>query len=101
MEESKTLRLTVFEFRKRFFAPNCRPSRSKVIEWITRGTRERVYLRANRLDGEYYITIGDAEAFMRATTALNDDVRREIKINASATHKASVEYLRQRGFEIP
>lgn len=93
-------RLTIFEFRKRYFAPECRPARKTVEQWITKGTREKVRLRANRFDGDYYITIADAEAFMRATTVVPLDERATIKRRVSPTFEKSVEYLRAHGFDV-
>ena len=95
---SKALRMSVFQFRTRYFAEGARPSKKTVEQWITKGTREKVFLRANRFDGEYFITIGDAEAFLRATTARPQS--QNVKASASPTHKQSMEYLRSVGFDI-
>lgn len=97
-EESKSLRMSVYQFRTRYFAEGARPSKKTIEQWIIQGTRERVFLRANRFDGEYYITVGDAEAFLRATTAR--PTTRSVKESASATHKSSLEYLRSKGFNV-
>ena len=97
-EESKSLRMNVYQFRTRYFAEGARPSKKTVEQWIIKGTRERVFLRANRFDGEYYITIGDAEAFLRATTARPSTTH--VKATASATHNKSMEYLRSLGANV-
>lgn len=89
-------RITVREFRKRYFAQGSRPSERQIIDWITRGTQEKIFLRATRLDGVYYVTIGDAEAFLRASTAKENTV----KVAKSKTHARSVAYLRAQGMEI-
>lgn len=90
--------MSVFQFRSRYFTEGSRPSKKTVEQWIVRGTRERVFLRANRFDGEYYITVGDAEAFLRATTAR--PATQSVKASASVTHNKSVEYLRSVGFNV-
>lgn len=73
----ETKLLTISQFIKRYFDRGSRPSKTTVINWIDRGTIERNFLRAKRFDGEYFIAIGDAEAFMRASQVATDlDARR-------------------------
>lgn len=94
-------RLTVRQFIQRYFAPGARPSSSTVIGWILGGTQEKIYLKATRFDGKYYISLGDAESFMRASTVLTSKSGR-INLGGSPSHQRSVQYLRERwGFDIP
>ncbi len=93
-------RLTIRQFIQRYFAPGARPSSSTVIGWILGGTQEKIFLKATRFDGKYYITLGDAESFFRASTVLTSRCGRIM--GASPTFQKSAAYLRERwGFDIP
>lgn len=67
--------LTVSQFIKRYFARGSRPSKATVVEWIKNGTRENIKLRANKLDGVYYVALDDAETFMLKTSVVSKNDR--------------------------
>lgn len=93
MEESMTSLLTVSQFIKKYFAVGSRPKKSTVVRWIEKGTCERNRLRAQRMDGEYYIPICDAESFMRASCVGPKQER-------STTHEQSMAKLRALGLNV-
>lgn len=62
----KGQRITVDEFRRRFFFVDNRPTRASVKRWIETGTSEGKILQGYLIDGKYYTTIGAAENFINA-----------------------------------
>ncbi len=68
----KLARITLDEFRRRYFLEGNRPRRSDVKRWIEVGTAEGRVLPANLLDGRYYIQVAAAEAFLTSTRAKTD-----------------------------
>ena len=88
-----TALLTVRQFIRRYFAQGSRPTPSTVVKWIEQGTCERNRLRANRFDGKYYVSICDAETFMRASQVALSDQK-------SPTHEDSMAKLRKMGLKV-
>lgn len=62
----KGQRITVDEFRRRYFFHDNRPTRASVKRWIEQGTAEGKILQGYLIDGKYYTTIGAAENFINA-----------------------------------
>ena len=62
----KYTRITVNEFRRRYFLDGCRPRQRDVVRWIEEGTAEGERLPAFLIDGKYYIQIVAADAFLVA-----------------------------------
>ena len=62
----KGQRITVDEFRRRYFFVDNRPPRASVKRWIETGTAEGKILQGYLIDGKYYTTIGAAETFINA-----------------------------------
>lgn len=62
----KFTRITVNEFRRRYFLDGSRPRQRDVVRWIEEGTVEGERLPAYLIDGKYFIQIVAAEAFLDA-----------------------------------
>lgn len=62
----KFSRITVNEFRRRYFMDGSRPRQRDVIRWIEEGTAEGIKLNGYLIDGRYYIQITAADAFLTA-----------------------------------
>lgn len=60
----KCQRITLDEFRRRYFFDGCRPKRAEVKRWIEEGTAEGETLSAFLIDGRYYIQIIAADNFI-------------------------------------
>ncbi len=71
-------RITVDEFRRRYFFVDNRPTRSSVKRWIESGTAEGRVLPAYLIDGRYYIQIAAAEAFIAALKVTPQNVKNAI-----------------------
>ena len=63
---AKLCRLTLDEFRRRYFERGCRPKRRDAIRWIEEGTAEGVILRGYKIDGRYFVQIYEADRFLAA-----------------------------------
>lgn len=63
---AKLCRLTLDEFRRRYFEAGCRPKRRDVTRWIEEGTAEGVILRGYKIDGRYFVQIYEADRFLAA-----------------------------------
>ncbi|MBR0226165.1 MAG: hypothetical protein IJL92_08930 [Thermoguttaceae bacterium] len=100
----KTARITVDDFRRRYFLDGCRPKRRDVVRWITEGTAEGVKLAAYLLDGRYYIQIVAAESFFTAcrhasAEANKPSVRRTTQETPNWRQKRNAIELREMGYK--
>lgn len=71
-------RITVDEFRRRYFFVDNRPTRASVRRWIESGTAEGRVLPAYLIDGKYYIQIAAAETFIAALKVTPQNVKNAI-----------------------
>lgn len=94
----KFQRITVDEFRRRYFFVDNRPTRASVKRWIESGTAEGKILQGYLIDGKYYITITAAERFIdelrvRVRTAMTTP-----KAAAQIRERRTAQALREIGF---
>ena len=71
-------RITVDEFRRRYFFVDNRPTRASVRRWIESGTAEGRILPAYLIDGKYYIQIAAAETFIAALRVTPQNVKNAV-----------------------
>ena len=71
-------RITVDEFRRRYFFVDNRPTRASVRRWIESGTAEGRILPAYLIDGKYYIQIAAAETFIAALKVTPQNVKNAV-----------------------
>lgn len=98
----KNARITVDEFRRRYFFDGCRPKRRDVQRWIEEGTSEGVKLNAYLLDGRYYIQIVAAESFFTAcrhASTANKPIVRKTPETPNWRQKRNAIELREMGYK--
>ena len=97
----KFARITINEFRRRYFLDGSRPKQRDVIRWIEEGTAEGVILAGYRIDGRYYIQVTAADAFLTAckSASLKTAPKPRPQAGANWRQKAVNSELRKLGFD--
>lgn len=94
----KFQRITVDEFRRRYFFQDNRPTRASVKRWIETGTAEGEILQGYLIDGKYYLTITAAERFIDALRVRARTAPTTPKAAAQLREKRTAQALREIGF---